>query len=298
MLSTKEVAHMKQFADMLKQGMEALQEENSPRIVNLLDVRSRTKGAEDEEEWASSSQSGSAGDETYWESGALDCALNLTHGHSRTTVSLGLALAETRLLPRSCNMVVLGVMGGGAGAAAGSAVGAVLGIPSAILTFGLSVPVSSGAGATAGLCTGSIMGAVAGATGTNVDVAYEDEPTFSPEFENSNSSRLVVCIDNQGTDARDRRRTATLASAFGGSVVMGSLGGASGTAVGGLVGATLGFIPAPFTLGLSIPIGATIGTSMGFLTGTLAGASAGFLGGGAAAAGTFAIRDMRTAIAD
>jgi hypothetical protein len=175
--------------------------------------------------------------------------------------------------------------------------GAVLGIPTAMMTLGLSVPVCSGAGATAGLCTGSIIGSVAGARGTNIAVVYEDEPASSPEFENSNSSRLIVCIDNERTDAHSRRRAMTLASAFGGSVVMGSLGGASGTAVGGLVGATLGLVPAPFTLGLSIPIGATIGTSMGFLTGTLAGASAGFLGGGVAAKSSFAYADMRMAVA-
>merc|ERR1712032_656836 len=142
------------------------------------------------------------------------------------------------------------------------------------------------------LCTSMLR-----SRGNNIAVVYEDEPASSPEFENSNSSRLIVCIDNERTDAHSRRRAMTLASAFGGSVVMGSLGGASGTAVGGLVGATLGLVPAPFTLGLSIPIGATIGTSMGFLTGTLAGASAGFLGGGVAAKSSFAYADMRMAVA-
>jgi len=294
-----------EIADMLKRGEETLLQTGSPRIVNLLDFgSSRTGEAEDEEERATgakrsslgtSSQSGSDREDSYWESDAVDCALSVTHGFSHTIRSL--ALAEPRSLRCSCNMVVLGVTGGAAGAVAGSAMGAVLGIPTAMMTLGLSVPVCSGAGATAGLCTGSIIGSVAGARGTNIAVVYEDEPASSPEFENSNSSRLIVCIDNERTDAHSRRRAMTLASAFGGSVVMGSLGGASGTAVGGLVGATLGLVPAPFTLGLSIPIGATIGTSMGFLTGTLAGASAGFLGGGVAAKSSFAYADMRMAVA-
>jgi len=298
MLSPKEIA------DMLEPGETAVLQAGSPQIVNLLDFH-RTEEAEDEEDRdtespasspSTSLQSGSPRDETYLETNVVVCTPNVTHrpSHARTT----LALAEPNSLQHLCNIGVVGVAGGAAGAVAGSAVGAVLGIPTAIMTLGLSVPVYSGAGATAGFFTGGIMGAVAGARGTTVTVVYEDEPAQAPKFQKSNSSRLTVCIENQETDVRSRKRTLTLASAFGGGVVMGSLGGASGTAVGGLAGATIGLVPAPFTLGLSIPIGATIGTGIGFLTGTLAGLSAGVLGGGLAAKSSFAYADGHMAVAE
>jgi len=222
------------------------------------------------------------------------CASSLEIADTNETLQLAVVRGRTTATTRSFNMVVLGVSGGTAGAVTGTAVGAVLGIPSAIMTLGLSVPICSGAGSAAGFFAGSIVGANAGARGASVTVAYERKPAVADAPEGCDNSRLIVCLESQGSDSYSKRRNITLASAVGGSVVMGSLGGASGTAVGGLVGATTGLVAAPFTLGLSIPIGATIGTTMGFLSGTLAGASAGFFGGGMAAKGGFACMDMTT----
>jgi len=217
-----------------------------------------------------------------------DC--NFDHNSQKDTAVADVCLTSATLASvqprRACNMFVVGIVGGATGAMAGMTAGAVLGVPSAILTLGLSVPICSGAGAAAGFGAGCIAGASAGFNGTNITVVYEDQLALAPawQLDRSGGSRLAVSVDfngtQQGPNSCNRRHTITLASAVGGSVVMGSLGGASGTAVGGVVGATIGLIQAPFTLGLSIPISTTIGTSMGFLTGTLAGASAGFFGGG------------------
>mmetsp|Transcript_50680 Transcript_50680/g.98035 ORF Transcript_50680/g.98035 Transcript_50680/m.98035 type:complete len:559 (+) Transcript_50680:65-1741(+) len=296
MLTPKTVANMRQY------GAPA-----PPRIVSLLDLgnekqtkkqkkKDRMEKVKQEEcdttfSHCLSSNSSCAREAASWERANVSRTLQLTRGRTTTAA---IALEQQLTLPRSFNTAVLGVTGGAAGVITGTAVGAVLGIPSAIMTLGLSIPVCSGAGAAAGLCAGGVVGATAGARGANVTIAYESQPAVAHAPLDSDGSRLIVCIESQGSDSHNRRHAVTMASAFGGSVVMGSLGGASGTAVGGLVGATTGLVAAPFTLGLSIPIGATIGTTMGFLSGTLAGATAGFFGGGMAAKGGFACIDMKT----
>jgi len=80
----------------------------------------------------------------------------------------------------------------------------------------------------------------------------------------------------------DKKFQATAAPAVGGAMVGCVSGGAAGLAVGGMIGAAVGVVPAPFTFGLSIPVGAMMGAGTGFVVGTGAGAAAGAAGGGAA----------------
>mmetsp|Transcript_56669 Transcript_56669/g.115382 ORF Transcript_56669/g.115382 Transcript_56669/m.115382 type:complete len:554 (-) Transcript_56669:74-1735(-) len=87
--------------------------------------------------------------------------------------------------------------------------------------------------------------------------------------------------------AADKKVQATAASAAGGAVALGATGGATGLTAGGAMGAAMGLIGAPFTLGLSIPIGALLGGGTGLVVGTAAGATAGAVGGGAAGYGGY-----------
>jgi len=67
-----------------------------------------------------------------------------------------------------------------------------------------------------------------------------------------------------------------------GAIVLGSVGGAFGTASGIVLGTAAGAVPALFTFGLSIPIGAVVGGSAGLCIGTATGAGFGAIGSGAA----------------
>jgi hypothetical protein len=77
----------------------------------------------------------------------------------------------------------------------------------------------------------------------------------------------------------------TAGSAMGGAVALGASGGAAGLLAGGGMGAGCGVVFAPFTFGLSIPVGATIGATSGLFLGTAAGGTAGAVAGGAAGYG-------------
>jgi hypothetical protein len=83
----------------------------------------------------------------------------------------------------------------------------------------------------------------------------------------------------------------TAGSAMGGAVALGASGGAAGLVAGGGVGAGCGVVFAPFTLGLSIPVGATIGAASGLVLGTAAGGTAGAVAGGAAGYGAHKHKD-------
>lgn len=88
----------------------------------------------------------------------------------------------------------------------------------------------------------------------------------------------------------DREVQATAAGAVGGATAVGATGGATGLTIG----AACGLPAAPFTLGLSIPIGAMIGGTTGFV----AGAAVGFIGGGAAGRVAYRHRDeIRSGVA-
>jgi len=107
-----------------------------------------------------------------------------------------------------------------------------------------------------------------------------------------NLTRTKACELAAGTVdvARNRKFQVTVASAAAGTVAGSVAGGGMGTLAGATVGAVVGFVPAIFTLGLSIPIGAVIGGGTGFCTGVVAGGSVGVVGGGAAGYGGFTYR--------
>eukprot|EP00747_Dinoflagellata_sp_TGD_P211037 gnl/TRDRNA2_/TRDRNA2_84244_c0_seq1.p1 gnl/TRDRNA2_/TRDRNA2_84244_c0~~gnl/TRDRNA2_/TRDRNA2_84244_c0_seq1.p1 ORF type:complete len:390 (-),score=95.27 gnl/TRDRNA2_/TRDRNA2_84244_c0_seq1:451-1557(-) len=71
-------------------------------------------------------------------------------------------------------------------------------------------------------------------------------------------------------------------SAAGGSLILGTAGGAFGLTSGIFVGGAVGVVPALLTFGLSIPAGAAIGGGTGLFTGTVVGTGVGAVGGGAA----------------
>lgn len=83
----------------------------------------------------------------------------------------------------------------------------------------------------------------------------------------------------------------TAASATGGAVVLGAGGAATGLATGGTIGAAIGFIPAIFTFGLSIPVGAAIGGGCGLVAGTVVGSTTGLAVGGATGYGAYTKRE-------
>merc|ERR1719316_413785 len=65
----------------------------------------------------------------------------------------------------------------------------------------------------------------------------------------------------------------------GGTIVVGSVGGAFGCASGIVMGSAAGVVPALFTFGLSIPAGGAIGGIGGLCAGTLVGSTSGGIGG-------------------
>jgi hypothetical protein len=77
------------------------------------------------------------------------------------------------------------------------------------------------------------------------------------------------------------------ASAAGGAAILGVGGGAAGLFAGGALGAAIGFIPALFTFGLSIPVGAVIGAGCGTLAGVTTGGAVGLVGGGVTGYGAY-----------
>lgn len=77
------------------------------------------------------------------------------------------------------------------------------------------------------------------------------------------------------TSPRGRKfRVVAIAGAAGGLS-----GGAFGTTAGGVTGCALGLAAAPFTLGLSVPVGVTVGGLMGLCGGVAVGTCAGAAGG-------------------
>lgn len=85
------------------------------------------------------------------------------------------------------------------------------------------------------------------------------------------------------------------ASAVGGAVLCGTVGGTAGTVVGGFTGAAVGILPAFFTFGLSIPVFAIIGSGAGLCLGATTGGGVGLVAGGAAGYGGAVYRARRYA---
>uniref|UniRef100_A0A7S0AB45 Uncharacterized protein n=1 Tax=Pyrodinium bahamense TaxID=73915 RepID=A0A7S0AB45_9DINO len=82
--------------------------------------------------------------------------------------------------------------------------------------------------------------------------------------------------------AREPRLRVVVASAGGGAIVLGSLGGSCGLVAGAVAGALAGAVPAVFTLGLSIPAGAVAGGILGCCTGVVTCTGVGLVGAGLA----------------
>jgi len=186
----------------------------------------------------------------------------------------------------------LGALTGGAG---GAVVGMLSGIIPAPLTFGLSVPINAGIGSISGM----IFGTAGGLLCQSLDVlsieavegqSQEDLIRGPETFRTATSSSapgLLVKFSTAGVTSDDSERASPqtaradliASSTLRGGLALGSLGGASGSAVGGFVGAALGLPPAVLTFGLSVPVCATLGSSVGLCVGTLAGSSVGMIGG-------------------
>eukprot|EP00445_Apocalathium_hangoei_P041570 CAMPEP_0203967988 /NCGR_PEP_ID=MMETSP0359-20131031/96721_1 /ASSEMBLY_ACC=CAM_ASM_000338 /TAXON_ID=268821 /ORGANISM="Scrippsiella Hangoei, Strain SHTV-5" /LENGTH=474 /DNA_ID=CAMNT_0050905907 /DNA_START=49 /DNA_END=1473 /DNA_ORIENTATION=- len=81
-----------------------------------------------------------------------------------------------------------------------------------------------------------------------------------------------------------------LLSASGSSALLGFYCGTVGLLGGSAAGTMVGAIPAPLTLGLSLPVGAIVGGGLGVAAGTLMGGACGFVGGGATGAATYVYR--------
>merc|ERR1712070_460367 len=81
-------------------------------------------------------------------------------------------------------------------------------------------------------------------------------------------------------------QTVTISTGTG-AVVLGTVGGAFGTATGVVIGTTAGALPALFTFGLSLPVGAVAGGGMGLCGGAIAGGTAGAVCGAAAGHGGY-----------
>lgn len=109
------------------------------------------------------------------------------------------------------------------------------------------------------------------------------------------SAAAIQKTSDIGSEAKrivtDQHNQVTAATAVGGAVTAGAAGGATGAVAGGTIGAGIGLLMAPFTLGLSIPVGAILGGSTGLVTGAAAGGTAGAVGGGAIGYGAYAKRD-------
>jgi hypothetical protein len=88
----------------------------------------------------------------------------------------------------------------------------------------------------------------------------------------------------------------TALSATSGVITIGGSVGLMGMATGAGIGAAVGFVPAIFTFGLSIPVGAFMGGAFGLCVGTIVGGSAGLVRGaikGAAKASTEQVNACR-----
>jgi len=104
-------------------------------------------------------------------------------------------------------------------------------------------------------------------------------------------NRTMEAADYARNVASDPKAQAVGASAAGGAVVVGALGGAAGTVGGGVVGAAVGLPTALFTFGLSIPVCSVICGTLGGAGGTAVGSTVGLVGGGATGYGVYSKKD-------
>lgn len=93
-----------------------------------------------------------------------------------------------------------------------------------------------------------------------------------------------------GVMVKEPRMHATSVSAAAGAIALGAVGGAMGAVSGAGMGMATGVVGAPFTLGLSIPIGGVVGGGAGLCAGTAVGSGAGAVAAGATGYAVYAYR--------
>lgn len=239
----------------------------------------------------------------------------------RTSSVLDMAMNERTqavAISAGSGALVMSYLGGSLGFCAGSTLGVITGLPLAVVTFGVSVPTSMILGGTLGTSAGAVGGGIVGFIGggaagnaayshredlgqmvlftdKNSAKRWELAPERVVEFANNCRDYVVATTDvargllesarlktETSVDTSDPKFRAASAGAVGGAAIVGAGGGGAGLVTGGLVGAVCGVAQAPFTFGLSIPVGVVIGSSAGLCLGTATGGAAGAIGGGAA----------------
>lgn len=212
----------------------------------------------------------------------------------------------------------VGSAGAVIGAAAGGTVGTAMGAVPALFTFGLSLPIGAVVGGSTGVCVGSAAGGSAGLLGgavTGFVVAHYrvqivngattvvltvgnvyDKLIIQPSIKvQSTAAFTKKHAKKAGSRAKaiasDRHIQSAAVGAAVGAASLGTAGAVGGTLAGGTTGALIGLVFAPFTFGLSIPMGAAVGGGTGCCVGGAAGTSTGFVCGGSA--GFFGSRALR-----
>merc|ERR1719197_1109940 len=75
--------------------------------------------------------------------------------------------------------------------------------------------------------------------------------------------------------AKEPKLHATSVSAAAGAIALGAVGGAMGAGTGAGLGMATGVVGAPFTFGLSIPVGGVVGGGVGLCAGAAVGGGTG-----------------------
>eukprot|EP00747_Dinoflagellata_sp_TGD_P145416 gnl/TRDRNA2_/TRDRNA2_176586_c0_seq3.p1 gnl/TRDRNA2_/TRDRNA2_176586_c0~~gnl/TRDRNA2_/TRDRNA2_176586_c0_seq3.p1 ORF type:complete len:574 (+),score=134.02 gnl/TRDRNA2_/TRDRNA2_176586_c0_seq3:170-1891(+) len=98
------------------------------------------------------------------------------------------------------------------------------------------------------------------------------KPTLSLRKNHAQNSIVVIM--------KEPKFQTIVVSAAGGSIILGTAGGAFGLTSGMFVGGVVGVVPALLTFGLSIPAGAALGGGTGLSVGTVVGTGVGAASGG------------------
>jgi hypothetical protein len=208
------------------------------------------------------------------------------------------------LLSAGGTSVVCGTAGGALGLFSGAIAGAVAGCVPAFVTFGLSIPVGLVSGGTIGALGGMTAGSFTGLLGGGAAcgaIAYHEELIDSMQrvkvITNDGVQHAVkvfsLAADGALAVAKDEKlQTAvvTAAGAASSAAVAGVGGGAFGLVAGSAVGTACGLVPAPFTFGLSIPVGAAVGGSTGLILGAASAATLGLVTGSLCSHGVYVRR--------
>jgi len=125
----------------------------------------------------------------------------------------------------------------------------------------------------------------------DLKITYEDLVRLCQWLYSNMREKVMYVANNVRSIAGTQKAQLTAASAAGGAVALGASGGAAGLVAGGGLGAGCGIVLAPFTFGLSIPVGAALGAGTGLVVGTAAGGTAGLISGGAAGYGVHQHKD-------